>query len=253
MSQDKNFASTLAAGIELLQCFSAERRSIRNSEFVEMTGMDKATVSRLTYTLMQLSYLRHDSQFGSYVLGPAVVSLGNSLLAGLQLRQQARAAMMVLARKVLGTVGIGLRHQADIVCVETVRVEGSPPPPVERGMPMPLIASAMGNAWLAAATPTERSHAANMIKTKYPRTYGRYFPRVNAAVREFAEKGYCSSSGFLNQEKFAVATPLRRRIDGELVIFNCVVEAGSRSKLRLGDRLRDAVADIQVAMGFDRE
>ena len=54
---DKQFATTLARGLELLHCFTPERPILGNSEMASMLKLPKATVSRLTYTLMRLGYL----------------------------------------------------------------------------------------------------------------------------------------------------------------------------------------------------
>jgi hypothetical protein len=48
---DKQFATTLARGIELLRCFTAEQRQLSNAELAARTGLPRPTVSRLTYTL----------------------------------------------------------------------------------------------------------------------------------------------------------------------------------------------------------
>ncbi|MEJ8854452.1 helix-turn-helix domain-containing protein [Variovorax robiniae] len=82
-AQDKQFANTLARGLELLMCFTPEQSVLGNKEFVARTGLDKATVSRLAYTLAQLGYLRHDKAIGKYRLGAPVLSMGYPLLASM--------------------------------------------------------------------------------------------------------------------------------------------------------------------------
>ncbi len=48
---DPDFATTLAHGLQLLQCFTIAAPALNNKELSERTGLSKATISRLTYTL----------------------------------------------------------------------------------------------------------------------------------------------------------------------------------------------------------
>ena len=65
------FASTLSNGLDVLKCFSASEPLLGNKEISEMLGLTRPTVSRLTFTLVGLGYLRRDERTGKYSLGPA--------------------------------------------------------------------------------------------------------------------------------------------------------------------------------------
>ena len=85
--RDAQFATTLARGLDILRCFTPEDVSLGNSQLAARTGLSRPTVSRFTYTLTRLGYLRSDAAGGKYTLGPAVLSLGYPMLAGIALRQ----------------------------------------------------------------------------------------------------------------------------------------------------------------------
>src|SRR5687767_15616748 len=57
---DRQFATTLARGLEVLRCFTPLEPMLGNKEISVRTGLPKPTVSRLTYTLTKLGYLRHN-------------------------------------------------------------------------------------------------------------------------------------------------------------------------------------------------
>src|SRR3954454_6251454 len=78
---DRQFATTLARGLEVLRCFTPLEPLLGNKEISVRTGLPKPTVSRLTYTLTKLGYLRHNMRLGKYQLGSAVLSIGYPLLA----------------------------------------------------------------------------------------------------------------------------------------------------------------------------
>jgi DNA-binding IclR family transcriptional regulator len=65
----------------VLGCFSAAEPVLGNKDFADRLRLSKPTISRLTFTLVALGYLRRDRATGKYQLGPAVLSLGHPLLA----------------------------------------------------------------------------------------------------------------------------------------------------------------------------
>jgi DNA-binding IclR family transcriptional regulator len=254
VAPDKQFASTLANGLELLRCFRPGEPLMGNKEFVARTGLDKATVSRLAYTLTELGYLRHDTKLGKYRLGAAVLAMGYPLLASMILRQVARPLMNELASHVHGTVGIGIRDRTEMVYMDAARSEEGDAPLIDIGASMPLIATAIGRAWLARADPTERATALNQIKVRYPKLYGEHAARLPRAMREFEQRGYCTNPGYFQRERLAVAVPMRKRVNSEIVVFNCAVPAAQAMtpdiQRRVGLRLITLVRSVEVALGM---
>ena len=55
-AKDRQFANTLARGLEVLRCFRVGDALLGNKEIAQRTGLPKATVSRLTHTLIELGY-----------------------------------------------------------------------------------------------------------------------------------------------------------------------------------------------------
>jgi DNA-binding IclR family transcriptional regulator len=118
---DRQFATTLARGLEVLRCFTPGEPMLGNKEISVRTGLPKPTVSRLTYTLTKLGYLRHNMRMGKYQLGSAVLSIGYPLLASMSIRQIARPFMKELADYVNGSVNMGIRDRLNMVYVEACR------------------------------------------------------------------------------------------------------------------------------------
>ena len=94
---DRQMVRALARGLEVLRCFKPGDRFLGNHEIAVRTGLPKPTISRLTHTLTNLGYLHYSEKFGKYYLGSAVLSLGYSMLANMDIRQIARPAMHDLA------------------------------------------------------------------------------------------------------------------------------------------------------------
>jgi len=250
-AQDKQFANTLARGLELLLCFTPEQSVLGNKEFVARTGLDKATVSRLAYTLAQLGYLRHDKALGKYRLGAPVLSMGYPLLASMKLRQVVRPRIQALADEVRGMVGISIRDRTSMVYMESCRSEQHDAPPIDIGAAFPMMASANGRAWLASAAPEERDKALNQIKALYPKLYAERIADVRLALRDFAQLGYCASPGIVQPDRLALAVPMARPVNAEIVVFNCTVALRGRPvpplRAELAGRLVTLVRDVEAA------
>ncbi len=56
--KDRKFVEALARGLEVLRAFTHGHAVRGNQDIARITGLPKPTVSRLTYTLTQLGYLK---------------------------------------------------------------------------------------------------------------------------------------------------------------------------------------------------
>ena len=82
-----------------------------NRDFAERTGLPKATVNRLAYTLTVLGYLRYDETLGKYALDAGVLSLGYARCCRNRARSTSRGRMQALARDIGAAVSLGCRDE----------------------------------------------------------------------------------------------------------------------------------------------
>ena len=258
---DRQFATTLARGLEVLRCFTPAEPMLGNKEISVRTGLPKPTVSRLTYTLTKLGYLRHNMRLGKYQLGSAVLSIGYPLLASMNIRQIARPFMKELADYVNGSVNMGVRDRLNMVYVEACH-SGNPTLPdigeaggfLKSARFADVGQSVMGRAFLYACTPPEREAVLNHMKVKEPEMLRKYQPAIAKSLEDVRGKGYCVSNGDLRREVHAVGVPMRRNVDGEIVTFNCGVPTFLLKKGQLeddvGPRLVAMVRNIEAALGM---
>jgi DNA-binding IclR family transcriptional regulator len=232
--EDKQFATTLARGLEILRCFTPQTPVLGNKDLAQGTGLPKATVSRFTYTLTRLGYLRPSSNENKYQLGSAVLSLSYPLLATMFIRQFARQPMNELANEVGGSVAMGIRDRLNIVYVEASRSHAiSAPPFTEIGYAHPIAATSIGRAYLAACDAKGREAIINEIRVKTPEVWARYRPRIQSSMKDFLRLGFCTSVDFFRPGIYGVGVPLRRPVDGEIIVFNCAVYADRVSREQL--------------------
>ena len=251
---DRQFATTLARGLEVLRCFTPLEPMLGNKEISVRTGLPKPTVSRLTYTLTKLGYLRHNMRLGKYQLGSAVLSIGYPLLASMSVRQVARPYIKELADYCTGSVSMGIRDRLNMVYVESCRSGNGITTLPDIGTSVPIAQAAIGRAYLAACTPAEREALLNQMKVKEPDTLRKYKAQIDRALEDIRGRGFCVSLGELRREVHAVGVPMRRTVDGEIVSFNCGVPAFMLKKGQLeediGPRLVAMVRNIEAALGM---
>jgi hypothetical protein len=120
---ERKFVVALARGLALLRAFKPGETMLGNRDFVERTGLPKATVNRLAYTLTVLGYLRLDEALGKYALDAGVLSLGFALLSGTDTLELARPHMRAFAREVGAAVSLGCRDGLDMIYLDTIRLE----------------------------------------------------------------------------------------------------------------------------------
>ncbi|MPT37795.1 MAG: IclR family transcriptional regulator [Achromobacter sp.] len=241
---DPAFATTLAHGLSVLQAFRHGEPALSNRELADRTGLSKATISRLTTTLMQRGLLRYDAGLRRYRLGPAVLSLSYPLLASIKVRQMARPLMKRLADAAGGSASLGMHHGLNMVYLETCRGHDAVSFRPDIGALLPLLPSAMGRAWLAQGAGGEAEPVLEALRRQDPAAWRRYAPDWEQARRDLAESGYCVGQGDWHSDVHAVAVPLRARVDGQALVFNCGVPV---ARLRPGD-LRGRIAPRLVTL-----
>lgn len=245
--KDRQFATTLARGLDVLRAFGPDAIRLGNKEIVARTGLPKATVSRLTYTLMQLGYLRRNPQHNKYELAPQALGICQPVLAGLPVRHIARPLLDRLAAAVGGTAGIAICDRTVMVCVEAVHPR-SVPAAFEIGAAMPLLASAPGLAHIAGCSVEERVALLNRLRVRDETGFRGAEAAVEAALEEHRLHGAVVRRG----DPGVAAAPLRRAgVDG-VVIF-AAVPAGERGSERdIAARVAEAARAFEPATRVDQ-
>lgn len=230
---DPAFSTTIAHGFALLRCFSMAEPTLSNKELSERTGLSRATISRLTYTLTARGMLLYDKQLRRYRLGAATLSFSYPLLASLPIRQLARPLMRRLADEVGGSVSIGMQERLHMVYLETSRGHEAIGFRPDIGAQLPMLTTAMGRAWLAQASEAAYARMLENWKDHDALVWEQHAARCDHARKRFQECGYCLSEGDWYADVHAVAVPLARPVDGDVLVFNCGVPASRLTKGQL--------------------
>ena len=218
---DRQFATTLARGMELLRCFTPEAPVLGNRELARRMQLPAATISRLTYTLVSMGYLAQDEHQGKYRLGSAVISLAHPMLELFDIRRRARPLMLEVAHKTGGSVSIGIRDRFNIVYIEAIRADNKRIYPLDVGTSHSLMGTAIGRAFLMSCSLAEREALINQLRLKVPDEWTRHETELLGNVARYPRQGCCVSVGEVYPDVQAVAVPLGRIDRGEPAALNC--------------------------------
>lgn len=252
LATDRQFSTNLARGLDVLRAFTPSAPVLGNRDIADRTGLPKATISRLTYTLTALGYLARLDKLQKYRLGAGVLSLGYPLLASLQVRQVARPYMEAIARDIGCTVNLGMRDRLSVVYVDTARADAGNFYQPDIGSTRPLLSTAIGRALLLGCTAAQRTAILNRLKVEDAERFVLDQPRFDADARQFLQSGFCHSTGDWRREVHAVAVPIRQR--DEVVALSCTMSAYRLRKGQLekevAPRLLEAALRIEQASGL---
>jgi len=217
---DPSFATTLAHGLDVLAAFRNSSGSLSNADLALHTGLSRPTVSRLTYTLAQLGYLKRNDK-GRFDLGLGVLAAAYPVLSALKVRQMARPLMRDFAAYTGGTVSIAMPFGLDFIYVETLRTTDAVPHVPDVGFTGSMATTAVGRALLSLFTEDELAHYVQTVKTERPEEFGYVQTRTLPDIELCKERGFGVSLGEWRREIFGVAAPIYRTPSGDCLSVNC--------------------------------
>lgn len=188
--------SALARGIALLRALMESGVPLSNKELAEATGIPKATVSRLTSTLLSAGLLRQSLDSERYSLGPTTLQLSNAYLSTYDFRQQARMHLAELADAVHAHVHLGVRDGLDILLIDSIRPKSAfILSRLDVGSRMAMATSASGRAYLSVLPAAERITIMAQMRQSYAEDWPLVESGLTKSMHDHARLGFCTSFG----------------------------------------------------------
>lgn len=252
-SEDRQFVTALARGLEILRAFRAGDGPLGNQDLVQRTGLPKATVSRLTYTLMKLGHLTYLERLGKYRIGPTVLALGYQALGSLTVRHVARPHLQAFADYGNLAVALGSHDRLSMIYLETCQGKDTMTLRLDIGTRIPLATTAMGRAFIAGLPERERRYLLDRMSRRYQSRWKTLKRRIDLAIHEVEERGFCTSFGDWQSDIHGVGVPLQLPDGAGLMALNCGGEhfLVTRERLMgdLGPRLVSVAMAIRAGLG----
>lgn len=243
---DPQFVGALHRGLEILRCFRVADGSLGNQELAERSGLPKATVSRLTYTLSKLGYLVYLNDDGKYRMGVPVLGLGYACLGGMKIRETAQPYMQELADYAGdgALVSLGGRDDLSIIYVACARSAGVISLQLNVGSRISLARSSIGRAYLATVKDEEREAIMQRLRVHYgEQRWPKIRKSILKSIEEIKTRGFCLIEDWAPQVN-AVGVPFRHsELTPSMLAFNIggpsYVLTAERLRKDLGPRLVD--------------
>ena len=240
---------SLERGIEPLRAFRQGSELLGNGELAERTGLSKATVSRLTQTLVGSGMLQLDTGRRAYRLAPAVLSLGHAMRSGSRVLSLAAPLMRALAESRRINVGLAAPDRDEMVYLESIRYSRKLSlRSVVSGQRVPMELTSLGRAYLAAAPETRRALLLRIFRQRRAAQWNHLAAEIERAIAAVASRGYCVAAW--QPEVVALATPITAE-DGAIYVLNLSLSTSESMQSvarELAPTLLALAADIQHAM-----
>ncbi|WP_182667811.1 IclR family transcriptional regulator [Marilutibacter penaei] len=246
------FVNAIGRAAAILRCFEHGDRRLGNRDLALQTGLPKATVSRLTYTLAALGFLSYSEKHENYALGTSVLSLAHAYMRGNDVLSVARPLMRELAEHTRSAVMLGEADRGRMVLLEIAQGDPMFEMKLAAGARVPHGSTALGRADLAGRPPEVFERL--MVELERECEPG-YWPRLRSGIvrarQDYEHHGFCFSMGDWNPDVFAIGVPMASADGSRVLAFNCSgrVSVMTREKIidDFGPRLvalRDKVLEI---------
>jgi DNA-binding IclR family transcriptional regulator len=210
-SDDKQFVTALARGLDVLRAFSGGAGLLGNQEIAAITRLPKATVSRLTYTLARLGYLDYESRLAKYRPGLAGLALGYNALRALPVRRIAEPLMHELAQSAGVCVSLIVRDGLDVLIIERCGADEDSAFRRDPGARVPITSTGLARGLLVGLDFAERLYVLEHLERRNIRKWPQIEKDVYTALAEYERLGFTISDGDSAHPEACVGLPLAAR------------------------------------------
>lgn len=227
LMKDQRFIISLSRGLNVLSCFTGVTEPLSHQQICEATGLAKATVTRLIFTLISMNYLIQDSN-GKYLLGREAVLLSNTAFTQYDVVKLISPQMLEFAEKYQVSVNLAI-HQAGMM---TYLIAHRSPSKIsvnlQAGSQIPLEQTAIGRAYFANSDMKTQKIIVDYIAARDHEQIEKIKKNLEKHADFYKKNGFSISHGDFSSEILAIAVAIPSK-DGAQVTYslNASVPSGS--------------------------
>tara|TARA_R110002072_G_scaffold154132_10_gene303838 strand:+ start:3354 stop:4154 length:801 start_codon:yes stop_codon:yes gene_type:complete len=244
---------SLSRGLSILRAFRSVDSPLGNKEIGERTGLPKATVARLSYTLSQMGYLRHAGPHGQYHLGDKVTALGHAMLRALPVRGVAEPIMQEFSTKHKMSVALGFGDRATMIYLAYCARPDTVTTHLRIGTAVPMAASAIGQAYFWASGPEARSEHLESIRATVEHNADQVEADLLTQIADVDRTGYAISIGGWRREISAVGVPVWLDRGETILGLNCSTSMRGIEGSHFRDVIAPALLSLSSEIGHSME
>jgi PcaR/PcaU/PobR family beta-ketoadipate pathway transcriptional regulator len=258
METERDLLRSLSRGLSLLSRMSESASPPTLTEISRQMNLSKTTVQRMTKTLQRLGYICYVPESKRFTLGTKALSLGFSVMRGLDLRKIALPFLRKTSIEVGESVNLAILEGTQIVYVERIKTEQLLNINVDVGSRFPLHCTSMGKAILA-FMPKEQldqlmngmdftPHTIHTIKSKMA---------LMKELEQVRRRGFAVNDEELSIGLGSVAAPVRNFSGDVIAAVNIAVPlirvSLKRLQSLLGRKVMETANNISSSLGFKQD
>jgi IclR family transcriptional regulator, pca regulon regulatory protein len=245
---DPDFMTSLARGLAVLSVFSQHAREVTMSQISSETGISRAAVRRVLYTLTKLGYVGEQGR--GYVLLPRVLGIGGAYVASSSMTAAAQPVLDALRDSVHESCSLGMLDGDDLLYIaraETVRIMSIG---LRAGSRLPAYCTSMGRVLLAALPhdTLESYLERNPLRPRTERTLTNPQDFLDLLERVRRE-GVSLVDQELEIGLRSIAVPVRNRSGEVIAALNIGTQAGRVNLQTMQSQLLPALREASARLG----
>jgi DNA-binding IclR family transcriptional regulator len=245
--------TALLRGLEVLRCFTEQKKVLGSSEIARLTKLPQPTVWRLCQTLVKAGYLTVEPGDAGFRLGLAVLTLGFSAISALDLADLVRPEMQQMANSFRAAAGLTSREGLSMLCLQRFEATDALLTVNWRiGSMVPIANSGVGWAYLYGLSDSRRDELLAEIRRDQPDLWRKVEKSFAAAMKDAAQTGYVVNADVLYPGLTTVAMPVVRPSDRAIFVLNCTMLTATTSSTKLrreiGPAMKAAAGRLSIAL-----
>ena len=202
--EDRQFVTALGRGLTLLAAFERHEQ-LGHQQLCQMSGLPKATITRLIHTLTTLGFLRV-TEHGQYQLGSSAVRLSATAWSRHDVVTFAEPLLRQFASENEVSVNLATEVEGEMryhaCCRSPARLSVN----LQVGSAVPVARTAIGRAFYAASTQARQAIIINNLQENLSvEEFNRAQSALASAVEHYEKYGYTVSDGEFSTDILAVA------------------------------------------------
>lgn len=249
---DKEFMTTLAKGLAVIQAFGTERPKLTLSEAAEAVGLSRAAARRVLRTLTLLGFVEQDDRH--FALGPRVLDLGFSYLSSQSWIDQAQRHLKALSEQLHESCSASVLQGDEIIYVARVQTQRIMSSAIAIGTRLPAFHTSMGRIQLGYLPDAElwgRLRAAR-IEPITPSTITD-LTALFERIKQDHERGFSIVDEELERGLRSISVALTTRTGALVGAINASTHTSRTTRSEMRDRFLPRLNEIaqRVAMAAD--
>lgn len=242
------YVDAAARTLHLLKVVAESDEPLTLTALVARLGWSKPAVYRLVRTLEAVGGLRLHDRSG-YVLGPALITLGQAALGATRLPDIARPHLEELYRKLDETVVLTVLDGDEVVYVDRIEADKILIPRTRLGSRLPAYATSTGQVLLSGLDDDEvrRRVAGTPFERRAPNTL-RDVDELIERLAETRRRGYAINDEELVVGHRAVAAPVRDHTGEVVAAVSVSVPSARATRTQLAEFATEALVPTVEAI-----